>query len=84
MVDPAEHDVRHHSQLFFDGLANVRMVVAMTRRPPRSHSVDEFSPVCKRQIHAFRRDDGEWQRSRLHLRVRHPDVPVSRVLPIGC
>jgi hypothetical protein len=51
MGQPAEHDVRHLGDLVGDRLVERRVVVAVDRRPPRGHAVDQLAPVGQRQAH---------------------------------
>src|SRR5262249_51973627 len=65
------------------GGADVRMVVAVTRRPPRSHAVQQHAAVREREPHAVGALHDERRRHGLHLAVRQPQVRIDHaaILP---
>ena len=59
MGQTAEHHVRHLVELADDRGVQRRVVVAVDRRPPRRHAVDELPSVRQGQADPAGRDDGE-------------------------
>ncbi len=57
-----------------DGLANMRMVVAVAGGPPRGDAVDQLAPVGEIDAAALGARHGERRRRRLHLRVGQPEM----------
>jgi hypothetical protein len=70
--EAAEHHVRHALELRAHGGLDVRMAIAVDRRPPRRHAVDELAAVGEPQRRAPRALD-RVQRRRARRRVGMPD-----------
>ena len=61
-----------------DRADDVRMVVAVARRPPARDAVDQFAPVGQHDPRAARQLDSQRRPRRLHLRVGQPDMRQAR------
>ena len=76
--ETAEHHVREPLELRAHGGLDVRVAVAVDRRPPRRHAVDELAPVGEPEHRAARALHRE-QRLGDRRRVRVPDhAPIAR------
>ena len=71
---PAKHHMRHARQLPFHGTADVRMIVAVTRRPPRRDAIDQFPSVGEHDATPPGRFDRKGKRRRFHLRIGQPQM----------
>ena len=70
----AEHYMRHGCELALNGRADMRMIVAVARGPPRRDAVDQFASISQHDPAAVRRCNGKRKGRRLHLRIGQPDM----------
>ena len=70
--------MRHSRELRRDRGADVRVVVAVARRPPRRDAVDELAAVGEIQPHTVGTLDDERRRRGFHLPIRQPQMAQSR------
>ena len=72
--EAAEHHVAHRAELVAHRGVEHGMAVAVDRRPPRRHPVDQLAPVGEPQPHPLRRHDRQRRHGCRHRRVGVPDV----------
>jgi hypothetical protein len=64
---PAEHHMRHGLELMLHRGADVRMIVAVARRPPRGDPIDQLASIGQYDAAAAGRLDRKRKRHRFHL-----------------
>ncbi len=72
--EAAEHHVAHRAELVAHRGVEHGMAVAVDRRPPRRHPVDQLAPVRQPQPHPLRRHDRQRRHGGGHRRVGVPDM----------
>ena len=63
VYEAAEHHMRHGRELALNGRADMRMIVAVARGPPRRDAVDQFASISQHDPAALRRGDGKRKRA---------------------
>ncbi len=80
---PPKHHMRHAPQLLGYGMMQDGVIIAVNRRPPRTHAVDELPAVGERQSHAMGLHHRPHRRP--HRRIGMPEmglVECHRARPI--
>ena len=77
MHEAAEHDVGHGRKLPTHRVGNVRVIIAMARRPPTRDPVDQDTSVRQVQTDAVRRDNRKRGCGGLHLAIGPPQMGTA-------